>query len=79
MLFKDIDTILVKLYYLYRKSPKQLRELKTFREMYESSILKPYKLYGTRWIAHKLKAMEMVLQSYGVFMQHRESLAQTYS
>ena len=47
--------------------------------MYERSIPKPYKSYGTRWIAHKLKAMEMVLQNYGVFKQHLESLAQTDS
>ena len=66
--FKDIDTMLVKLYHLYRKSPKRLRELETFGEMYERSIRKPYKLYGTRWISHKLKAMETVLQNYGVFM-----------
>ena len=77
--FKDIDKMLVKLYYLYRKSPLRLRELKTFGDMYERSILKPCKSYGTRWIVHKLKAMETVLQNYGVFMQHLESLAQTDS
>ena len=47
--------------------------------MYERSIPKPYKSYGTKWIAHKLKAMETVLQNYGVFMQHLELLAQTDS
>ena len=77
--FKDITTMLVKLYILYRKSPKQLRELKTFSKMYKRSIPKPYKSYGTRWIAHTLKAMETVLQNYGVFMQHLELLAQTDS
>ena len=77
--FKDINTMLVKLYILYRKSPKRLTKLKTFGEMYERSIPKPYRLYGTRWIAHKLKAMETVLQNYGVFMQHLESLTQTDS
>ena len=66
--FKDIDKVLVKLYYFYRKSPKRLRELKAFGEMYERPIPKPYRSYGTRWTAHKLKAMETVLQNYGVFM-----------
>ena len=47
--------------------------------MYKRSIPKPYKSNGIRWIAHKLKAMETVLQNYGVFMQHLESLAQTDS
>ena len=41
-------------------------------------IPKPYKSYGTRWIGHKLKAMETVLQNY-CFLQHLESLAQTNS
>ena len=68
--------MLIKLYCLYQKSPKRLRELKTFGEIYERSIPKPYKSYGTRWIFHKLKAMETVLQNYGIFMQHLESLAQ---
>ena len=35
--------MLLKLYYLYRKSPKRLRELKPFIEMYENTIPKPYK------------------------------------
>ena len=36
--------MLLKLYYLYRKSPKRLRELKPFNiEMYENTIPKPYK------------------------------------
>ena len=66
--FKDIDKMLVKLYYFYRKSPKRLRELQAFGEVYERPIPKPDKSYGTRWIAHKLKATETVLQNYGVFM-----------
>ena len=77
--FKDIDTMLLKLYCLYRKSPKRLRELKSFSQMYENTIPKPYKSCGTRWIYHKLKSVEIVLRNYGSFMQHLESLAQTDS
>ena len=60
--FKEVDNML----YLYRKSPKRLRELKMFSEMYNYSIPKPYKLYGTRWIARKVKAMEIVLNNHKV-------------
>ena len=77
--FKEVDNMLLKLFYLYRKSPKRLRELKQFSEMYDESIPKPYKSYGTRWIFHKMKAMEIVLNHYGVFIKHLESLAQTDS
>ena len=72
--FKEVGNMLLKLFYLYRKSPKHLRELKMFSEMYDHSVPKPYKSYGTRWIAHKVKAMEIVLNNYGVYMKHLESL-----
>ena len=75
--FKEVDNMLLKLLYLYRKSLKCLRELKVFSEMYDHSIPKPYKLYGTRWIAHKAKAMEIVLNNYRVYIRHLESLAHT--
>ena len=50
-----------------------------FSKMYDHSIQKPYNSYGTRWIAHKIKAMEIVLNNYGVYIKHLESLAHTGS
>ena len=47
--------------------------------MFEKSVPKPAKVGGTRWIAHKVRAMAVVLQNYGVFISHLESLAQTDS
>ena len=41
--FEDIDTLLNKFYYLYRKSPKRLRELREFSKVYEKSVPKPAK------------------------------------
>ena len=49
--FQEIDTMLLKLFLLYLKSPKRLRELGIFAEIYDQSVPKPYKSYGTRWIA----------------------------
>ena len=71
--------MLLKLFYLYRKIPKRLRELKMFSEMQDYSIPKPYNSYGTRWIAHKVKAMEIVLHNHGVYIKHLEFLAHTDS
>ena len=48
-----------------------------FSEMYDHSIPKPYKSYGTRWIGHKVKAMEIVQYNYGVYIKHLKSLAHT--
>ena len=42
--------MLMKLYYLYQKSPKRYRELKELSEAYEKTITKPTKAHGTRWI-----------------------------
>ena len=77
--FKDVDNMLLKLFYLYRESPKRLRELKMFGEMYDQSIPKLYKSYGTTWIAHEVKAMEIALNNNGIYIKHLESLANTDS
>ena len=76
--FDDID-IANKIFYLYQKSPKRLRELKEFAEIYEKSVPKPAKAGGTRWIDHKFCAMSVILQNYGIYITHLESLAQTDS
>ena len=77
--FDEIDMMLLKLYYLYKKSPKRTRELEAFGEIYDKVITKPCKSSGTCWVAHKVNAMEIVLQNYGIFMTHLESLSQTDS
>ena len=77
--FKEVDNMLLKLFYLYRESPKRLRELKMFGEMYDQSIPKLYKSYGTTWIAHEVKAMEIALNNNGIYIKHLESLANTNS
>ena len=77
--FDEIDTMLLKLYYLCKKSLKRLHELRMFGEIYEKVVPKSAKASGARWIAHKVNAMQIVLPNYGVFMAHLESLAQTDS
>ena len=77
--FKKINEMLMKLYYLYQKSPKRLRELKRMADAWEQSVPKPSKSYGTRWIDHKLRSMQIILDNFGVYMGHIESLSQTDS
>ena len=69
----------MKMCYLYQKSPKRLRELQRMSEAWEKSVLRPSKSHDTRWIDHKLKSMQIVLENYGVFLVHVESLSQTNS
>ena len=39
--FEDIDELLLKLYYYYQKSPKRLRDLRSFAEEFDHSVPKP--------------------------------------
>ena len=75
--FSGIDTMLLKLYYLYKKSPKRLKLLKEFGEILEKVVPKLSRSSGTRWIAHKVRSTEIIFANYGVFLTHLESLAQT--
>ena len=47
-------------------------------EAWEKSVSKPSKSHGTHWIDQKLKSMQIV-ENYGVFLGHVESLSQTNS
>ena len=71
--------MLMKFYYFYQKSPKLLQELKHIAEAWEKSVPKPSKSYGTRWIDHKLTSMKIMLENYGAYISHVESLSQTDS
>ncbi|XP_041376382.1 zinc finger protein 862-like [Gigantopelta aegis] len=79
--FQKVDNMLLRLYYLYHKSPKKLQELKTLHNLvkdtfeFEEGSLKPKRACGTRWISFKLSALRMVLDKYGVYMQHLQHLA----
>ena len=55
--FKNIDTMLCKLYYLYPKSAKRLSELRT-SEAYDKTIRKLTKASGTRWINNRRAEIE---------------------
>ena len=64
---------------LYQTPPKRYCELKRVAEAYGETIPKPTKAYGTRWMDHKLQAMQIALDHYGPLIHHIESLSQTDS
>ena len=65
--FKLIDEMLLRLYYLYEKSSKKLRQLEEIIAdlsgylTFEGGGTKPIRASGTRWVGHKLSAMKRVL------------------
>ena len=83
--FKHIDEMLLALYLLYYKSPKKLRQLKDFADLYAESLekssrkIRPKKSRGTRWIAHKWNAMRNIFDNFGVYIHHLEAMSQDAS
>ena len=73
--FKAIEEFLNEICLLYQTSPKRYRKLKRVAEAYGETVPKPTKAYGTRWIDHKLWALD----HYGPLIHHIESLLQTDS
>jgi len=80
-LYESVPDMLLRLYYLYKKSPKQSRELSTIvddlKEVFELPVSRhiPVRSCGTRWINHKRKAFQRVLDRYGVYIAHLERLS----
>ena len=64
--FDLIDDMLLRLYYIYEKSPKKCRELEEVIKdlqqfiQFEDSGTKPVRASGSRWVSHKLSAMHSV-------------------
>ena len=75
-LFKNITDVLLRLYYIYAKSPKKSRELSDividlkevfqFKEGGDMSV----RSQGSRWIAHKRKALQRLVDHYGAYINH---------
>ena len=84
-LFKGIEEMLLRLYFLYEKSPKKTRELEgiveDLKEVFElpKGGNKPVRSQGSRWINHKRKALPSVVDRYGVYINHLATLAEDKS
>ena len=73
--------LLLRLYYLYNKSPKKLRELEgiiaDLRQVYSFPIGGNVSLRCSRtlWIGHTRKAVQQFIDVYGVYVNHLSTLA----
>ena len=80
--FQEVDDMLLKMYFLYKKAPKKLRQLEELHDLYQQSMefdeggVKPKKSSGSRWISHKLAAMKMCLDKWGIYIQHLETMTE---
>ena len=84
-LFKNIEEMLLRVYYLYEKSPKKAQELVSvvteLREVFEflSGGNIPVRSQGSRWITHKRKALQRIIDRYGAYMCHLTALSEDSS
>ena len=80
--FNEIDDMLLKLYYLYEKSPKKCRQLiELISDLkdcltFDDAGVKPVRARGSRWISHKLNAMKRILSKYGAYTNHLAALSE---
>ena len=76
LLFAAISEMLIRLLYLYKKSPKKTQELAAIGEdlmevfQFPKGGNTPVRCQGTRWISHKRRAMQRVVDRYGAYIQH---------
>ena len=69
-LFTSIVEMLLRLFYIYEKSPKKSRELANVDDLrcvfeFPKGGHLPVRSHGTRWVTHKRKALQRVLDRYG--------------
>lgn len=80
--FDFIDEMLLRLYYIYEKSPKKCRELEEIVSdlqgclEFDDAGVRPVRSSGSRWVSHKLNAMKHVLSKFGAYTNHLAALSE---
>ena len=70
----EVSTMLVNLHFVYEKSPKRLRELRSLAEVMEEHIKKPDRATGTRWVQHKSRALKSLILGYNFIVAHLKAM-----
>jgi hypothetical protein len=66
-------TLLLGLYYIYRKSPKSKKSLfRTFNSL-EMKPIMPTRIGGTRWLPHVERAIKVFMKGYKAFCFHLQN------
>ena len=85
-LWTTVDEMLLKVYYLYEKSPKKCRELEEVVSELKACLEPhefpgkggniPLRACGTRWISHNVVAIGRLLDRYGAYIAHLITLTE---
>ena len=80
--FDRVEEMLLRLYYLYERSPKKCREsddiVADLRQYltFDDKGVRPVRASGSRWVTHKINAMKRVLSKFGAYVSHLIALSQ---
>ena len=66
--------MLLKVFSFYSRSPKRYRELRAIADLKHVRVISLKRAEGTRWISHRLNAMEAFLQNYSCLITHWEDI-----
>ena len=82
----SVDEMLLRVYFWYEKSPKKCRELETIIEELQACFTpvefpktgghKPLHACGTRSVAHKVAALDRLLNHFGAYLSHLTMLTE---
>ena len=81
-IFLYLAEMMLRLYYLYEKSPKRCCELadivEDFRKVFEFSEggNLPVRAQGSRWVSFKRKALQCIINCYGAYTSHLSALTE---
>ena len=85
-LLSSIDDMLMRVYYLYEKSPKKCRDLEDVvtelkaclepTDMPTGGGNRPLRACGTRFVAHKVAALERLINRFGAYLNHLAILSE---
>ena len=88
-LFSAVDEMLLRVYYLYKNSPKKCRELEeviaALRMCLEPGDLpneggnRPLRACGTRFVSHKVAGISRLIDRYGAYLAHLTTLTEDSS
>ena len=68
--------MLLRLFYWYHKSSKKSRKLVSVaEELKEVFANLPVRCQGTRWISHKQRALQWIVDCFGAYVTHSAALA----
>ncbi|XP_052274966.1 zinc finger protein 862-like isoform X2 [Dreissena polymorpha] len=71
--YEKLTSLLMGLFYLFRRSPKQKKGLERAAEALHMKMLLPTRIGGTRWLPHFEKALNIFSRGYKLFLYQLEN------